>query len=260
MARPSLLVIAWRDSLGWRRASGPGPLRLRLISPPPTPRRLPRNPALSDRGWQGAVCRRRSSAVRPARPDPGTSRNPEKARMFQPAPSRGVRESASTTRTRTQRHAQCGAVTFVQRFGDALNLNVHFHSLVLEDQPLLALLYAASVAGRGHRSQRVDASARRSAGSEAHRPRRHAGLRHVQRADPGLSGLLPDRAEEGLFHKVPTEFQCDGFRDRCRRVGLARPSRSRPRSGRRRGSRATVRRRGCWTRARRGTRPSRGPA
>jgi hypothetical protein len=30
------------------------------------------------------------------------------------------------------RRAQCGAVTFVQRFGDALNLNVHFHSLVLD--------------------------------------------------------------------------------------------------------------------------------
>ncbi len=28
------------------------------------------------------------------------------------------------------RDGQCGAVTFVQRFGDALNLNVHFHSLV----------------------------------------------------------------------------------------------------------------------------------
>lgn len=27
---------------------------------------------------------------------------------------------------------QCGAVTFVQRFGDALNLNVHFRSLVLD--------------------------------------------------------------------------------------------------------------------------------
>ena len=26
----------------------------------------------------------------------------------------------------------CGAVTFVQRFGDALNLNVHFHSLILD--------------------------------------------------------------------------------------------------------------------------------
>jgi hypothetical protein len=30
------------------------------------------------------------------------------------------------------RDARCGAVTFVQRFGDALNLNVHFHSLVLD--------------------------------------------------------------------------------------------------------------------------------
>lgn len=26
----------------------------------------------------------------------------------------------------------CGAVTFVQRFGSALNLNVHFHTLVLD--------------------------------------------------------------------------------------------------------------------------------
>jgi len=30
------------------------------------------------------------------------------------------------------RKAQCGAVTFVQRFGGALNTNVHFHSLVLD--------------------------------------------------------------------------------------------------------------------------------
>jgi hypothetical protein len=30
------------------------------------------------------------------------------------------------------RVARCGAVTFVQRFGDALNLNVHFHSLILD--------------------------------------------------------------------------------------------------------------------------------
>ena len=27
---------------------------------------------------------------------------------------------------------QCGAVTILQRFGDALNANVHFHSLVLD--------------------------------------------------------------------------------------------------------------------------------
>jgi hypothetical protein len=40
-------------------------------------------------------------------------------------------------------HAQCGAVTFIQRFGGSLNLNVHFHMLALdgvyapgrEDQP-----------------------------------------------------------------------------------------------------------------------------
>ncbi len=36
---------------------------------------------------------------------------------------------------------QGGAVTFIQRFGDALNLNVHFHSLVLEG------VYARSAGG-----------------------------------------------------------------------------------------------------------------
>jgi len=30
------------------------------------------------------------------------------------------------------RRPRCGAVTFIQRFGDALNLNVHFHTLVLD--------------------------------------------------------------------------------------------------------------------------------
>lgn len=30
------------------------------------------------------------------------------------------------------RRSQCGAVTFVQRAGDALNPNIHFHSLVLD--------------------------------------------------------------------------------------------------------------------------------
>ena len=30
------------------------------------------------------------------------------------------------------RNSQCGAVTFVQRFGDALNANPHFHSLVID--------------------------------------------------------------------------------------------------------------------------------
>ena len=28
--------------------------------------------------------------------------------------------------------AECGAVTFVQRFGGSLNLNVHFHTVVLD--------------------------------------------------------------------------------------------------------------------------------
>jgi hypothetical protein len=90
--------------------------------------------------------------------------------------------------------AQCGAVTFVQRFGDALNLNVHFHPLpppddaevgrvagqvarrivrllercglapdadpaeadpLADEQPLLAQLYAASVAGRVATGRRV---------------------------------------------------------------------------------------------------------
>jgi hypothetical protein len=35
-------------------------------------------------------------------------------------------------RRRGLRTVQCGAVTFLQRFGDALNLNVHFHSLALD--------------------------------------------------------------------------------------------------------------------------------
>jgi hypothetical protein len=30
------------------------------------------------------------------------------------------------------RNTQCGAVTFIQRFGSALNLNVHFHVIVLD--------------------------------------------------------------------------------------------------------------------------------
>ena len=37
---------------------------------------------------------------------------------------------------------QCGAVTFVQRFGGALNLNIHFHSLVLDG------VYAAGPKGK----------------------------------------------------------------------------------------------------------------
>jgi hypothetical protein len=48
-----------------------------------------------------------------------------------------VRAIFASLRRRARRkwgvhRAQCGAVTFVQRFGDALNLNVHFHSLVID--------------------------------------------------------------------------------------------------------------------------------
>jgi hypothetical protein len=48
-----------------------------------------------------------------------------------------VRTVFASLRRRARSHwkiarAQCGAVTVVQRFGDALNLNVHFHSLVLD--------------------------------------------------------------------------------------------------------------------------------
>jgi hypothetical protein len=48
-----------------------------------------------------------------------------------------VRAVIASLRRRARRQrgvarGQCGAVTFVQRFGDALNLNIHFHSLVLD--------------------------------------------------------------------------------------------------------------------------------
>jgi hypothetical protein len=43
----------------------------------------------------------------------------------------------SSLRRRAQKRAgiqkgQCGSVTFVQRFGGSLNLNIHLHSLVLD--------------------------------------------------------------------------------------------------------------------------------
>ena len=48
-----------------------------------------------------------------------------------------VRAVFASLRRRARRkwniaRGQCGAVSFVQRFGDALNLNVHFHSLLLD--------------------------------------------------------------------------------------------------------------------------------
>jgi hypothetical protein len=48
-----------------------------------------------------------------------------------------VRALFASLRRRARKHRaipplQCGAVTFLQRFGDALNLNVHFHTLALD--------------------------------------------------------------------------------------------------------------------------------
>ena len=44
----------------------------------------------------------------------------------------GLRRRAGIRACKRERRLQCGAVSFVQRFGDALNLNLHFHSLVLD--------------------------------------------------------------------------------------------------------------------------------
>ena len=48
-----------------------------------------------------------------------------------------VRALFTELRRRARRHwdiraAQCGSVTFIQRFGSALNLNLHFHTLALD--------------------------------------------------------------------------------------------------------------------------------
>ena len=143
--------------------------------------------------------------------------------------------------------AQCGAVTFVQRFGDALNLNVHFHPLpppddaevgrvagqvarrivrllercglapdadpaeadpLADEQPLLAQLYAATVAAR-RRPAPLPAEASLA---RRHHPRQVAvgGARSCDALDPSspeaagsaasvraqtASGLAPDSSE-----------------------------------------------------------------
>ena len=149
-----------------------------------------------------------------------------------------------------RRHAQCGAVTFVQRFGDALNLNVHFHSLVLDgvyarkpdgrlrfhplpppedaviervarqlarriqrllvrrglgpeadasevdpvlgDQPLLAVLYAASVAGRVATGRRAGRRTLRE--RERREPTRQRGHPRARPPTSRASVSLPDPA------------------------------------------------------------------
>ena len=42
------------------------------------------------------------------------------------------------------RSSQCGAVTFVQRYGDALNANPHFHCLCIDGFTRLAAMAALS--------------------------------------------------------------------------------------------------------------------
>jgi hypothetical protein len=86
---------------------------------------------------------------------------------------------------------QCGAVTFVQRFGDALNTNVHFHSLVLDG------VYAAGPSGalRFHALPPPDdAEVGRVAGQVARRIVRlleRSGL--APDADPAEADPLPDK-------------------------------------------------------------------
>ena len=45
-------------------------------------------------------------------------------------PARHLRPAAFTARRLDVRGTRAGAVTFVERFGSALNLNVHFHCVV----------------------------------------------------------------------------------------------------------------------------------
>jgi hypothetical protein len=107
-----------------------------------------------------------------------------------------VRAVFASLRRRARRQwktarVQCGAVTFVQRFGDALNLNVHFHSLVLDG------VYAAGPSGalRFHPLPPPgDAEVGRVAGQVARRIVRlleRSGL--APDADPAEADPLPDK-------------------------------------------------------------------
>jgi hypothetical protein len=48
---------------------------------------------------------------------------------------------------------QCGAVTFIHRFGSALNLNVHFHSLVLDGEGRLRPIHFFAYGGSAMQHQ-----------------------------------------------------------------------------------------------------------
>jgi len=82
------------------------------------------------------------------------------------------------------RNAKGGAVTFVQRFGDALNLNVHFHALALdgvysETEDGALLFHPAGPPSDGEVARVVERVARR------------------------IKGLLARRAEDGVFDSEP---------------------------------------------------------
>ena len=97
------------------------------------------------------------------------------------------------------RSSQCGAVTFVQRFGDALNANVHFHCLAIDG------VYAAGEEGRpgfhplpapededvfrltGLVSQRVQSLLKRRGFGEDTDPQQTDPLSHDE---PGMAALL----------------------------------------------------------------------
>ena len=82
------------------------------------------------------------------------------------------------------RNAKGGAVTFVQRFGDALNLNVHFHALALDG------VYSENEDG---------ALLFHPAGT----PSDDEVARVVERVARRLKGLLARRAEAGAFETEP---------------------------------------------------------
>jgi len=82
------------------------------------------------------------------------------------------------------RNAKGGAVTFVQRFGDALNLNVHFHALALDG------VYSETEDG---------ALLFHPAGP----PSDDEVARVVERVARRIKGLLARRAEDGVFDSEP---------------------------------------------------------
>jgi hypothetical protein len=123
-----------------------------------------------------------------------------------------VRTVFASLRRRAREHwgiprGQCGAVTFVQRFGDALNLNVHFHSLVLdgfyESKPFeLPRFHPLAPPDDGEVARVVRQVARRIARLLCPRPCRPGGTRcgadRREVDDPAAAPVgLADEAREG---------------------------------------------------------------